>query len=577
MRRVRLQNLMEQKVFRFDRSEFDFEMTELSNNCNAIQTASQIPHSTSEFGEQHVSSAVPSRHACDAKASSYAKAVSLSPNESEVTSSTSPSPRSEYYRLMYACLQEKFDYVQASTDRLRDRLYHVKKEVTYLKRMKRVLIRRLARYGESYSYAPLEIPDNVDIEDPSVRKRKERRERERERKEAQRAARRAQQASTEEKPPPIDSSVVSQPNMLIERNVQMDMMTAVSPCDLTSHGYIVKQWVAHCFDGYGDVFLGRCNDTTRVAIKRIPLDALDIRADIRAEDPEAHTSTLVHAKSPDRGQLLLGDLHMMKLLRHPHIVDFHAAFVDGLSLYLVLGGCSYGSVADVMMSSYQCGIPEKAIAVILRQLLEALSYLHAQRIIHRSIRASHILIGADGSVRLTGFRLARKLRYNELSTTDFDNHLESSLLWLAPEVLGQDLCGYSSKADIYSVGATLCEMANGFPPFGDMNRLEMLYEKSRGTTPRLLDATTLPSFEEPSEHSKRTFSDAFHSITGLCLKASPSNRPDANGLLSHPFLKKTKKSLLDLMPLAQKLEHVQRVSDKAVVPEEIQDVPEWVF
>ncbi|ETN69862.1 hypothetical protein NECAME_15037 [Necator americanus] len=206
------------------------------------------------------------------------------------------------------------------------------------------------------------------------------------------------------------------------------------------------------------------------------------------------------------------------------------------------------------MSSYQCGIPEKAIAVILRQLLDALSYLHAQQIIHRSIRASHILIDSQGVVRLTGFRLARKLAHGEKSTTDFDNHLESSLLWLAPEVLGQDLSGYSSKADIYSVGATLCEMANGFPPFGDMNRLEMLYEKSRGTTPRLLDSTTLPSFEEPSEHTKRTFTESFHNLTGMCLKANPANRPDANALLSHPFLKKTKKSLIDFMPLAQRLE-----------------------
>lgn len=117
--------------------------------------------------------------------------------------------RSEYYRLMYACLQEKFDYVQASTDRLRDRLYHVKKEVTYLKRMKRVLIRRLARYGEPYSYAPLEIPDDADIEDPIVKRRKERRERERERKEAMKASKKAQDTTKEEGPPsatPTESS-----------------------------------------------------------------------------------------------------------------------------------------------------------------------------------------------------------------------------------------------------------------------------------------------------------------------------------------------------------------------------------
>ncbi|VDM56189.1 unnamed protein product [Angiostrongylus costaricensis] len=187
----------------------------------------------------------------------------------------------------------------------------------------------------------------------------------------------------------------------------------------------------------------------------------------------------------------------MKLLRHPHIVDFHACFVFGPSIYLVLGGCSYGSVSDVISTSYQCGLPEKAIASILRQLLSALAYLHAQYIIHRSVRANHLLLDSTGSVRLTGFRLARKLTFDEQSTTDFDSHLEPSLLWLAPEVLGQkqDLNGYSTRADIYSVGATICEMANGFPPFGDMERLEMLYEKSRGTTPRLLDSSTLPTYE----------------------------------------------------------------------------------
>ncbi|XGW17964.1 hypothetical protein V3C99_002512 [Haemonchus contortus] len=355
-------------------------------------------------------------------------------------------------------------------------------------------------------------------------------------------------------------------------------MTTVGTCDLSSHGYTVQQWIGHCFDGAGDIFLGRCNDSARVAIKRIPLDALDMTYDpSRAESSGDNTRTLVHAKAPDKGQLLREDIRLMRLLRHPHIVDFHACFVDGLSIYLVLGSCNYGSASDVILSSYQCGIPEKAIALILRQLLSALVYLHAQQIIHRSIRASHILLDSAGGVRLTGFRLARKLRPGERTTTDFDNHVEASLLWLAPEVLGQDLSGYSTRADIYSVGTTLCEMANGFPPFGDMNRLEMLYEKSRGTTPRLLDSTTLPPYEEPSEHSTRTFSEAFHSITGLCLKVDPANRPDANSLLSHPFLKKTKKTFSDLMPLAQTLDQIQRVSGKKDTTPEPQRVPEWVF
>ncbi|RCN33165.1 hypothetical protein ANCCAN_21005, partial [Ancylostoma caninum] len=182
-------------------------MNDLSNDFGGTTMPSESNLSSLELPEQYVPSLVQSWQSCGPRTASYGKVVSLSPNEGESTSSSSMSPRSEYYRLMYACLQEKFDYVQASTDRLRDRLYHVKKEVTYLKRMKRVLIRRLARY-------------------------------------------------------------------------------------------------AHCFDGFGDVFLGRCNDSTRVTIKRIPLDALDVTIDIRTEDVEANTRTLVYAKSPDRGQLL---------------------------------------------------------------------------------------------------------------------------------------------------------------------------------------------------------------------------------------------------------------------------------
>ncbi|KAL6728080.1 hypothetical protein Aduo_009889 [Ancylostoma duodenale] len=201
-------------------------MNDLSNDFGGATMPSESSLPSLELPEQYVPSLVQSWQ-CGPRPASYSKVVSLSPNESESTSSSSMSPRSEYYRLMYACLQEKFDYVQASTDRLRDRLYHVKKEVTYLKRMKRVLIRRLARYGESYSYAPLEIPDNVDIEDPIVKKRKERRERERERKEAQRAARRAQQAATDEKPPANTDSVAEvQP---LQSTTEQSTIEQISP------------------------------------------------------------------------------------------------------------------------------------------------------------------------------------------------------------------------------------------------------------------------------------------------------------------------------------------------------------
>ncbi|KAJ1353635.1 hypothetical protein KIN20_010300 [Parelaphostrongylus tenuis] len=176
-------------------------MNEASTDSIAVQLSPDVHRATSDAADRVASEAMPSWPSYDTRLPASCKG--------EAAPSSCPSPRSEYYRLMYACLQEKYDYVQSSTDRLRDRLYHVKKEVTYLKRMKRVLIRRLARYGESYSYAPLEIPDNMDTEDPAMKKRKERRERERERKEALRAAKKMQKNAKENEPYPIESVVQS--------------------------------------------------------------------------------------------------------------------------------------------------------------------------------------------------------------------------------------------------------------------------------------------------------------------------------------------------------------------------------
>ena len=70
--------------------------------------------------------------------------------------------------------------------------------------------------------------------------------------------------------------------------------------------------------------------------------------------------------------------------------------------------------------------------------------------------------------------------------------LEDSFVWLAPEVLRQDLNGYGTQSDIYSFGICICELSNGIAPFAEMEMepLRILYEKLRGTTPFLMDSQT---------------------------------------------------------------------------------------
>ncbi|XP_035916346.1 STE20-related kinase adapter protein alpha [Anopheles stephensi] len=292
--------------------------------------------------------------------------------------------------------------------------------------------------------------------------------------------------------------------------------------------YVLKVELAKCFDNLGTVYLAQHRPTKKhVAVKKFLVE--DLKNDIG---------------------FLMDEAKQLREFDHPNILSYHTIFVHYLELYFVLPLMCYGSCKDTMSNYFETGFPEPILVCILRDILHGLVYLHWKGYIHRSIRASHVFLNETRAV-IGGFRVCTSFlgegkRIRTLH--DLPPHSVKSLNWLAPEVLAQNLTGYTEKSDVYSLAMTAYEMANGAEPYYKITATLILAEKLKGGVylPMLLDATTVPNEDGPSSETasplrqiyvSRQFSDALHNFAETCSERDPKNRPSASALLSHPVFK----------------------------------------
>ncbi|XP_037111855.1 STE20-related kinase adapter protein alpha isoform X2 [Syngnathus acus] len=302
---------------------------------------------------------------------------------------------------------------------------------------------------------------------------------------------------------------------------------------------------------------------------------------IRRIDLESCTNEMV--------AYLQAELHVSKLFHHPSILPYKSVFIAENELWVITPFMAYGSARELVSTYFPDGMSELTIAYILLGILKALEYIHQMGYVHRSVKASHVLIAADGQVRMSGLRsIFSLIRHGRRAKVvhDFPQNSVKVLPWLSPEVLQQNLQGYDFRSDIYSLGITACELANGHVPFKDMPATQMLLEKLNGTVPCLLDTTTIPPEElcmkpsrsgadsgigegpggggggsvggvrhsngEPTSSSahpyNRTFSLHFHAFVELCLQRDPEKRPSASALIGHPFFKQIKRRPSEALP-----------------------------
>ncbi|KAK6122717.1 hypothetical protein DH2020_043536 [Rehmannia glutinosa] len=226
----------------------------------------------------------------------------------------------------------------------------------------------------------------------------------------------------------------------------------------------------------------------------------------------------------------------MTLLSHPNILKAHCSFTVETSLWVVMPFMSGGSLQSIMASSFPNGLSEPCIATVLKEVLNALSYLHGQGHLHRDIKAGNILIDSNGTVKLADFGISASIyescgpvgfsSYSSLMLTDF----AGTPYWMAPEVIHSHT-GYGFKADIWSFGITALELAHGRPPLSHLPPSKSLIMK---ITKRFRFSD---HYDKSNDSKSKKFSKSFKDMVGLCLDQDPSRRPSAEKLLKHPFFK----------------------------------------
>lgn len=292
---------------------------------------------------------------------------------------------------------------------------------------------------------------------------------------------------------------------------------------------------------------------------------------------------------------VLIEISMLHQMRSPFITRCFASFMQGTDMWIVMELCSGGSCAELV--KFLGPLREDLVAYILRGTLLGLDYLHADRKIHRDIKAANLLLTGKGEVKLSDFGVSGQLTHSLTRRRTF----VGTPFWMAPEMIRRK-DGYNTKADVWSLGITAYELAEAEPPYADMHPAKAImhivraspaklpkYQKRRRAFLGQLAAAADEKHRQSSRYSifgsgehhrnnssgdkseevesnpitTHEYSDEFRVFVDACLIKEASLRPSVRELLGLKFIKNSPRRSGFLIPILARKDRIKEEYSRA--------------
>lgn len=222
-------------------------------------------------------------------------------------------------------------------------------------------------------------------------------------------------------------------------------------------------------------------------------------------------------------QSLWDEIEIMRQLDHPHLIRLFATYEDDKNIYLVTELCSGGELFDALAET-NSGFTEKTGAKLMKQMTQAVGYLHARKICHRDLKPENFMLRerceiSKAQIKLIDFGSSKMFSEDEPMTTKI-----CTVHYVAPEILTKQAKPYTELCDIWSLGVIMYIILCGQAPFSGENDMAVMKAIKKGKYST-----------EPAEVWDHVSSDAKDLLRRM-LEVLPDKRASAKQVLNHRWI-----------------------------------------